>query len=65
VSKYPQVEVVLSGTDGNAGAIMGRVRRAIKRQVGEKEAQLFVDAFWETNGYDEVLRLAMDWVEVS
>ena len=63
--KYPNVSVQLSGEDGNAMMIIGRVRKALRR-AGVKDAEL--DAFSEeamSGDYDNVLQTAMRWVDVS
>ena len=69
--KYPDIVVRLSGTDGNAFAIIGAVRRALKnardgqgnRMVSENELKQFITE--ATSGdYDHVLATAMRWVEV-
>ena len=63
--KYPDVHVQLSGEDGNAFFIIGRVRKAL-RQAGVENSEL--DAFSEeamSGDYDNVLRTAMKWVETS
>lgn len=57
--------VELVGEDGNAFAIMVKVRRAIKNAGGTDED---VDAFIEeaTSGdYDNLLRTAMKYVNVA
>lgn len=61
--KY-EIEVELVGHDGNAFAIMGRVQRALKEAGATKEEldQYFKES---TSGdYDNLLRVAADWVEV-
>lgn len=63
--KFPHVEVQLSGSDGNAFAILGNVTRAMKRG-GCSQAE--VDEFMTeaTSGdYDHVLQTAMKTVEVN
>ncbi len=63
--KYPEIEVQLTGQDGNAFAIMGRVAGALKKagvpkeEVGEymKESM--------SGDYDHLLRTAMKWVAVA
>lgn len=62
--KYPDIEVELSGTVGNAFSIMGKVRRAMKRNgVSDDEIQKYTDE--STSGdYDNVLVTAMRWVTV-
>ena len=62
--KYPEVEVQLTGTDGNAFAVLGKVAKALRR-AGHGDA---VDAFASeaTSGdYNHLLATAMEWVNVS
>lgn len=62
--KYPEIEVQLSGTDGNAFAIIGAVSRALRRADVSKDE---VDAFrieCMSGDYDHLLQTAMKWVEV-
>ena len=63
--KYPDITVQLTGGDGNARAIIGKVRRALVRTgISEDETRQFVDE--ATSGdYDNVLVTAMRWVEVE
>ena len=63
--KYPDIKVALVGKDGNAFAIMGAVRQALRRagvasdEIGEYTEQ-------STSGdYDNLLRVAMSWVTVA
>jgi hypothetical protein len=60
--RYPEIEVQLSGNDGNAFAIMGAVRKALKRGgVSSDEIAEYVKQ--STAGdYDNLLRVAMSWV---
>ena len=63
--RYPEVVVRLSGEDGNAFSILGRVRAALAQAGADKRelAEFFAEA---TSGdYDHLLRVVMDWVEVS
>jgi hypothetical protein len=63
--KYPEIKVTLTGTDGNAFAIMGAVQKAL-RKAGVPQTEL--DAYYieSTSGdYDELLQTAMRWVSVS
>jgi hypothetical protein len=61
--KY-DIEVELVGHDGNAFAIMGRVQRALK-EAGASQEELKQYYAESTSGdYDNLLRVAMDWVEV-
>jgi len=63
--KYPSVTVRLTGQDGNAFSIMGRVTRALRREGVSKEE---IDKYREesmSGDYDNVLATAMRWVDVS
>lgn len=61
--KY-DIEVELVGNDGNAFAIMGAVRKAL-REAGATEEELSQYYAESTSGdYDNLLRVAMEWVEV-
>lgn len=58
------VQVQLSGQDGNAFAIMGAVQSAL-RKAGATPEQLSEYYTESTAGdYDELLRTAMRWVDV-
>jgi len=62
--KY-EIEVPLVGEDGNAYAIMGRVMRALEEAGVSKEE---IDQYYaeSTSGdYDNLLRVAVDWVQVK
>ncbi len=61
--KYPDIEIQLSGEDGNAFSIMGRVRRAMYRSgLGDTE---WGDYYSEaTSGsYDHLLMTTMKWFD--
>lgn len=61
--KFPDVKVQLTGNDGNAYAILGAVRKALKR-AGHADQ---VDAFTKeatAGDYDHLLVTAMKWVDV-
>jgi hypothetical protein len=60
--KY-QVQVKLS--DGNAYAIMGAVQKALKKAGASKEEldRYFTDS--TAGDYNNLLRVAMEWVEVK
>lgn len=62
--KYPEIEVELIGNDGNAFAIMGAVQKALKKaNVPNAEIDEYIKE--STSGdYDNLLRVAMDWVSV-
>jgi hypothetical protein len=62
--KYPDIEAQLSGTDGNAMSVIARVSGALRRSVGQDAASEFAEEAM-SGDYDNVLRTAMRWVEVS
>ena len=63
--KYPEIEVQLTGQDGNAFMILALVTKALKRAgVSAEECEAF---YAEATGgdYDNLLRTAMSWVSVE
>lgn len=64
-TKFPDVEVQLSGRDGNAFAIIGAVSMALKRSGHKEAADEFATAALASPSYDDLLRLAMSTVQVS
>ena len=62
--KFPEIEVQLSGEDGNAFAIMGAVSKAMRR-AGRSQAEIDEYMTESTSGdYDNLLRVAMQTVTV-
>jgi len=62
--KFPHVEVQLTGTDGNAFAVIGKVRSALRHEATRSELEDFTNE--ATSGdYDNVLQTCMKWVSVS
>lgn len=63
--KYPNVTVTLTGTDGNAFFIIGRVGKAMRNAgVPNDEIEAF-RAEAMSGDYDNVLQTCMRWVEVE
>ncbi len=63
--KYPKIKVRLSGENGNAYSILGRVRRAmLKGGVPESEVAEFSKEA-RAGDYDHLLQTVMGWVDVS
>lgn len=63
--KYPEIEVQLSGNDGNAFAIMGAVQKALRRaEVPQHEIEQYLNQSM-SGDYDNLLRVAMNWVNVN
>lgn len=64
MAKY-DVAVRLTGTDGNAYAIMGTVQKALRKAGAPKED---IDAYLAesmSGDYSHLLATACEWVEVS
>jgi len=63
--RYPNIVVDLIGNDGNAFAIMGRVKGELRNAgVSEEEIQEYIDE--STSGdYNHLLCTAMEWVTVE
>lgn len=62
--KHPSIKVQLTGTDGNAFAVMGAVSNALRAGGVPQEE---IDQYREesTSGdYDHLLAVAMRWVTV-
>lgn len=62
--KYPEIEVQLTGEDGNAFAIIGRVTKALKENGSDtSEIAIFQD---EAMGgdYNDLLQTCLKWVTV-
>ena len=64
MSKYPEIEVQLTGNDGNAFAIMGIVRQALKQANVSKDEVAEYTKQSMSGDYDNLLRVAMSWVTV-
>jgi hypothetical protein len=63
--RYPDITVQLTGTDGSAFAVMGRVTNALRRnRVQNSEIDEFVKEAM-SGDYDHLLRTCMSWVEVE
>jgi hypothetical protein len=61
--RYPDIQVQLSGEDGNAFAILGRTAQALRRAgvAHEEIDDYFAEA---TSGdYDHLLQTTMGWVD--
>lgn len=62
--KYPDVTVRLTGTSGNAFAVIGRVSDAIQKQYGADAASNFIGLATGCGSYEELLSFVMDTVHV-
>ena len=64
--RHPTVSVALVGQDGNALAIVGRVRAALTAGgVDPVEVRAFTDEAWQAGSYGELLVTVCRWVEVD
>lgn len=55
----------LTGTDGSAFAVIGKVRRSLEVAGMKDEAGGFVRRAFAAESYDALLRLAMEFVEID
>ena len=61
-TKYPEITVHLTGNDGNAFAVMGAVKEALRRaNVSADEISEYIRQSM-SGDYDNLLRVAIDWV---
>ncbi len=58
------IEVELLGNDGNAFAVMGAVKKALRRNgvSSEEQAEYMAEAM--SGDYDHLLQVTMEWVDV-
>jgi hypothetical protein len=63
--KYPNIEVELLGEDGNAFAILGKVRRALKKaDLPDEEIKEFMDEAM-SGDYNHLLVTVNEWVNIA
>jgi hypothetical protein len=63
--RYPHIRIQLSGNDGNAFAILGRIGRAMRDGgVPVAQQELFMDIATRSD-YDTLLQTAMLWFDVA
>ncbi len=63
--KYPDIEVQLTGEDGNAFSIMAKVQRALRQNgVSNDEINQYLDVS-KSGDYDNLLWTATRWVTVK
>jgi hypothetical protein len=61
---YPDVEVQLTGLDGNVFVIISAIASALRRQVSRAAADEWTRVAFDCESYDAVLRLALSTVSV-
>ena len=64
IPKFPDINVQLSGEDGNAYSIIGRVMRAMGRAGVDKDKIDKYQAEATSGDYDNLLQVTMATVEV-
>lgn len=62
--KYPELHVKLTGRDGNAFMIMGRVGPVIRKAHGKEAEKEFLDEAM-SGDYAHLLRTCGEWVTIS
>ncbi len=65
MSKFPNIEVQMTGNDGNAFAVLGAVQKALRKAGVPQEER---DQFHQeaTSGdYNHLLATCMEWVECA
>ncbi len=63
--KYPDIEVQLTGQDGNAFNLMGIVNRALRKaDVSQEDQDLFIKEATAAD-YNHLLSTCMKWVNVN
>jgi hypothetical protein len=63
--RFPEIEVQLTGRDGNAFAVLGLVQRALRdNAVDDQAVSEFMDEA-TADSYDHLLRTAMRWVSIA
>ena len=65
IQKYPDIEVKLVGEDGNAYAIIGRVRQALRDHGVSKEEETEFVRDATSGDYNHLLATVTDWVRIS
>lgn len=63
--EFPEIEVQLTGEDGNAFAIMGRVASALRRHGVRLERIAAFRSECMAGDYDNLLRTCVAWVTVK
>lgn len=63
--KFPNIKVKLVGTDGNAFAILAKVRAALRDNGVNAAKQQEFYAEVTAGDYNHLLATAMKWVEVE
>jgi hypothetical protein len=65
IPKYPDITVRLSGSDGNAFLIMGKVIKALKKNGASEEEIEAYKAEATSGDYEHLLQTCFRWVEID
>jgi hypothetical protein len=63
--RYPDVRVKLSGEDGNAFVVLGRVARALRAAGVPRDEVELLWAEGTSGDYDHLVRVVAEWVTVG
>jgi hypothetical protein len=63
--RFPEVEVQLTGQDGNIFMIIGAVRKALRRAGHGDQADAFVKDITSADSYTDALARVQQWVTVD
>ena len=63
--KHPNIKVQLTGTDGNAFALIGRVQGALRKAGVSAEERANFTKEATSGDYNHLLATCMKWVDVS
>ena len=61
--KYPDIQVQLTGNDGNAFAVLGAVSKALRRAGVPSDERAAFTREATSGDYDHLLATAMSWVD--
>ena len=65
MTKYPDIQVELTGHDGNAFSILGRCNQAMRRaRIPQEERDAFQKEATAGN-YDHLLATCIEWFDVE
>ena len=63
--RFPDITVELTGTDGNAFAVLGKVQRELRHGGATPEQVAEFHAEATSGDYDHLLQTVMRWVQVD
>lgn len=64
--KYPNIELQLTGKDGNAFAILGRLSKALRRAgLSHDQVKVIINECTRQPNYQSLLAKVMEYVEVT